>query len=118
LIRAVEQAPADIVSCVKATPHDFYPTFPHNPAIGRTNHRLWVEYDTMGQFYGWGVFPCLVLDDIRARLEYAAANNAEGISFRVEWERINDYWSLGTRAWWGMRCATRCIPGTPPERVI
>lgn len=96
LIRAVERAPADLVFCVKATPHDFYPTFPDNPAIGRTGHQLWIEYDTMGQFYGWGVFPCLVLQDLSARLAHAASHGASGVSFRVEWERINDYWSLGT----------------------
>jgi hypothetical protein len=96
LIRAVEQAPSDIVFCVKATPHDFYPTFPHNPAIARAKRRLWVEYDTMGQFYGWGLFPCLVLDDLRARMAHAARHGAEGISFRIEWDRINDYWSLDT----------------------
>ncbi len=96
LIAAVARAPADVVFCVKATPHDFYPTFPDNPAIGRLQRPQWIEYDTMGQFYGWGVFPCLMLDDIKARLAHAQAHGAEGVSFRVEWERINDYWCLDT----------------------
>lgn len=94
LVRAIERAPQELVFCAKATPHDFYPTFPDNPAIGRLRRRQWVEYDTMGQFYGWGLFPCLMLDDLRARLAHAADSGADGVSFRVEWERINDYWCL------------------------
>jgi hypothetical protein len=94
LVRAIDRAPPDVVFCAKVTPHDFYPTFPHNPAIGQLPRRQWVEYDTMGQFYGWGLFPCLVLDDLRARLTHAAASGVSGVSLRVEWERINDYWCL------------------------
>lgn len=94
LVRAIEGAPPDVIFCAKVTPHDFYPTFPDNPAITRRDRPQWIEYDTMGQFYGWGLFPCLMLDDIGARLAHAARNGGTGVSFRVEWERINDYWSL------------------------
>jgi hypothetical protein len=94
LLRAIERAPSDIVLCAKVTPHDFYPTFPDNPAIVDRGRPQWVEYDTMGQFYGWGLFPCLMLDDIRTRLAYAARKSVTGVSLRLEWERINDYWSL------------------------
>jgi hypothetical protein len=94
LLRAIERAPSDVVVCAKVTPHDFYPTFPDNPAIAGRGRPQWIEYDTMGQFYGWGLFPCLVLDDLRSRLAHAARNAVTGVSFRVEWERINDYWSL------------------------
>jgi hypothetical protein len=96
LIRAVDRAPAEVIFCAKVTPHDFYLTFPDNPAIARRARPMWIEYDTMGQFYGWGIFPCLVLDDLRARLGHAAAAGVSGGLFRVEWERINDYWSIGT----------------------
>ena len=56
-------APDDIVFCIKAMPHDFYLTFPDNPALGRLKREQWVEYDVLGQFFGWGVMPCFVFDD-------------------------------------------------------
>lgn len=96
LLRAAERAPADVVFCAKVTPHDFYLTFPDNPSIARMRRETWIEYDTMGQFFGWGLFPCLALENLRARLGHAAANGASGCLLRVEWERINDYWSLGS----------------------
>jgi hypothetical protein len=94
LIEAVARAPEDVIFCIKATPHDFYPTFPDNPAIGRLPREQWLEYDTQGQFFGWGVFPCLVLDDLRARLERSEAQGISGGVFRTEWERVNDWWCL------------------------
>ena len=91
LIEAVGRQPRDVIFCVKTTPHDFYPTFPDNPAFGRLPDRpQWVEYDVQGQYYGWGVFPCLMFDDIRRRLVHARAKGCEGGLFRSEWERIND----------------------------
>jgi hypothetical protein len=91
LIAAVGRQPADVIFCIKTTPHDFYPTFPDNPAFGRLSDRpQWVEYDVQGQFYGWGVFPCAMFDDIRRRLAHAAGKGASGGLFRSEWERIND----------------------------
>src|SRR5690606_2015865 len=76
--------------------HDFYPTFPHNPAIGRLRRTQWVEYDVYGQFYGMGVVPCFVYDDLRARLAHAVRHGVTGGLFRVEWERVNDWWCLET----------------------
>src|SRR3546814_6012096 len=40
LIAAMRRAPKDVIFCIKATPHDFYPTFPHNTAIGRLRDRV------------------------------------------------------------------------------
>ena len=94
LVAAIDRAPADVVLCSKATPHDFYLGFPHNPAIGRPGRVQWIEYDTMGQFWGWGLFPCMPLEDMRSRFLHAADKGVSGASFRVEWERINDLWSL------------------------
>ncbi len=94
LIEAVGRAPDDVIFCMKATPHDFYPTFPDNPAIGRLDRTQWLEYDVQGQFYSWGVFPCFVLDDLRQRLSYAERNGVTGGVFRTEWERVNDWWCL------------------------
>lgn len=94
LIAALDRQPADVIFCIKATPHDFYPTFPHNPAITQRGREQWVEYDAMGQFYGWGVFPCIVLSDLRSRLTYARGMGLTGSVFRAEWERVNDWWAL------------------------
>jgi hypothetical protein len=93
-VGAIDRAPADVILCSKATPHDFYLGFPHNPAIGRPGRVQWIEYDTMGQFWGWGLFPCMPLEDMRSRFAHAADKGVSGASFRVEWERINDLWSL------------------------
>ena len=99
LIAAVERSPADVVFCIKAMPHDFYVTFPDNPAIGRLQGRTqWIEYDTMGQFFGWGVMPCLILDDIAGRLPRWTDAGATGAIFRIEWERINDLDAFDTLA--------------------
>ena len=98
LLAAIARAPQEIVLSAKATPHDFYLTFVDNPALPACApaRGRWVEYDTMGQFNGWGVFPCLPLADLRARLARARQLGVEGILLRVEWERINDFWGLDT----------------------
>lgn len=96
LINAVARAPDDIVFCIKVTPHDFYLTFPDNPALGRLKREQWIEYDVHGQFFGWGIFPCLVLDDLRARFATAEKVGVKGGIFRTEWERINDLWCFET----------------------
>src|ERR1022692_1835863 len=96
LLRAIDGLPTDIIVCIKNTPHDFYPTFPDNPAIGRLDRTQWVEYETYGQFYGMGVVPCFLYDDVRTRLEHATRHGVTGALFRVEWERINDWWALET----------------------
>jgi hypothetical protein len=94
LIEAIHHAPKDVIFCIKATPHDFYPTFPDNPAFGRTDREQWIEYDTQGQFYGWGILPCFMHEDIVQRLVSAEARGITGGLFRTEWERVNDWWSL------------------------
>ena len=96
LIEAVAAAPQDVVFCIKAMPHDFYLTFPDNPAIGQLRRRQFVEYDVMGQFFGWGLMPCLVLDDLRERIPRWERKDVTGAIFRIEWERINDLDALDT----------------------
>jgi hypothetical protein len=92
---AMNRMPKDVIYCIKVTAHDFYPTFPDNTLIAEINDRpKWIEYDTMGQFYGWGVIPCPMFKDIGARFEHALKNNVDGAVLRVEWERINDWNSL------------------------
>jgi hypothetical protein len=96
MVEAVRRTPPDVVFCIKVTPHDFYPTFPHNPALGVLNRVQWIEYDVFGQYYGWGVFPCYMEEDLRRRYRYAIEKGASGVLLRVEWERINDLWCLET----------------------
>jgi hypothetical protein len=96
LVEAVDRSPQDVIFCIKAMPHDFYLGFPDNPAIGRLPRTQWVEYDVLGQFFGWGVMPCMVLDDLRPRMAHWRACGVQGAIFRIEWERINDLDCLDT----------------------
>ncbi len=91
MVSAAESAPPDVVISLKNTPHDYYPNFPHNPRIGRVgNHAQWIEYDVWGQFFAWGAFPCVLLDDMKQRMEYALANGATGFIARTDWESISE----------------------------
>jgi hypothetical protein len=99
LVAAMRTAPPDVIFCIKAMPHDFYVTFPDNPALGALRDRLqWVEYDCLGQFFGWGVMPCLVLEDLAARVPRWRDKGASGAILRIEWERINDLDALDNLA--------------------
>jgi hypothetical protein len=99
LVAAMRGAPPDVIFCIKAMPHDFYVTFPDNPALGALPGRMqWVEYDCLGQFFGWGIMPCLVLDDLAARVPRWRAKGVSGAILRIEWERINDLDALDNLA--------------------
>ncbi|WP_426958977.1 hypothetical protein [Muricoccus radiodurans] len=115
LLKALEGLPRDIILCAKVTPHDFYPTFPDNPAVTRTDRPLWIEYDVLGQFYGWGLMPCLVRDDIERRIRHAVAAGATGGVFRIEWERINDLWVLETANAMNLIAAAALSKGDTPD---
>lgn len=91
VVSATESAPADVVISLKNTPHDYYPCFPHNPRIGHVgNHEQWIEYDVWGQFFGWGVFPCILLEDMKQRMEYALAQGVTGFIARTDWECMSE----------------------------
>lgn len=96
LVNAMRDADPAVVFCIKAMPHDFYIGFPDNPALGATERTQWIEYDVMGQFFGWGVMPCLVLDDLAPRLQRWRDAGVQGVILRIEWERINDLDALDT----------------------
>ncbi|HEY8611608.1 MAG TPA: hypothetical protein VIL69_10015, partial [Roseomonas sp.] len=98
LIEAMRKAPGDVIFCIKAMPHDFYLTFPDNPALGAVGREQWVEYDCLGQFFGWGIMPCFVLDDLAERMPRWKAGGATGVILRIEWERINDLDALDNLA--------------------
>ncbi|MGP8245542.1 MAG: hypothetical protein ACLQVN_13610 [Bryobacteraceae bacterium] len=90
-IDACDKVSKDIVIALKNTPHDFYPTFPDNPRIGHVgSHPQWVEYDTWGQFYGLGFFPCGQVEDIQRRLAYSKQNGVTGVQLRTDWEVMSE----------------------------
>lgn len=91
MIQAASRCSEDIVISLKNTPHDYYPTFPHNPSIGHTGGlRQWIEFDTWGQFYGLGFFPVGIVEDLQYRMRHCLAQGAEGITLRTDWEVITD----------------------------
>ncbi len=90
--KALEKLPIDIVLSLKNTPHDFYPTFPNNPLIGKVGEReQWIEYDVHGQYFGWGMAPSIMTDDLIHRLRYGRECNAKGFIMRTDWEGIQDH---------------------------
>lgn len=89
MIEAAHDVSDEIIMALKNIPHDFYPTFPDNPTVGNCNGmRQWIEFDTWGQFYGMGVFPCSIVDDMLRRIRKYGELGAEGIILRTDWERM------------------------------
>jgi hypothetical protein len=85
----ISRTPADVILCMKITPRDFWPTFPTNPLIGRMKDRTqWIEYDTFGQFYGWGLCPSITVKDIKERFAFAKSQGVSGVMLRTEWEGV------------------------------
>lgn len=97
MIEAAGRVSPDIVISLKNTPHDYYPTFPTNPRIGHTGaHPQWVEFDTWGQFFGLGIFPVSVVEDMQERMRQCLAAGVQGISLRTDWEVITDHGALNS----------------------
>lgn len=91
MLKACEKISDRIIFSIKAEPHDYYPTFPINPLIGNTgNMREYIEFDTWGQFFGMGVSPMSVVEDIEERLRYSYEKGATGVWFRTDWELMPD----------------------------
>lgn len=89
---AMEQLPPDVVISLKNTPHDFYPTFPDNPRIGRIpGHQQWVEYDAMGQYFGWGIASAAMAQDYERRLKHARDEGVSGVIVRTDWESLDGH---------------------------
>ena len=75
---------------LKKCPHDYYPTFPDNPAVGNCGEmRQWIEYDTWGQYFGLGVLPCSIAEDMQGRMQRYLAKGASGVMLRTDWEIIS-----------------------------
>lgn len=93
----MEQLPEDVVISLKNTPHDYYPTFPDNGRIGQVGkHQQWIEYDTMGQYFGWGIAIADLTSDYCRRMEYAFERGAEGVILRTDWESLDGHTSFDT----------------------
>lgn len=97
IAHAMEELPDDIVFSLKNTPHDYYPTFPDNPRLSESSrHKQWVEYDSMGQYFGWGIAPSIMVSDYRRRMTLAKENGVEGVIVRTDWESLDAHSSFDT----------------------
>jgi hypothetical protein len=84
--------PADVAVSIKNTPQDYYPTYDHNPLLGKVGrHPQWIEYDVMGEYYGFGVAPCILLDDIKDRMRHDLERGGVGFTARVDWEALPNH---------------------------
>ena len=89
MVEAAGAVSHDIIMSMKKVPHDYYPVFPDNPAIGNCGPLAqWVEYDTLGQFFGLGVFPCSVSEDMKGRMTRYLEKGASGVMLRTDWENL------------------------------
>jgi len=90
--KAFAELPEDIVVSLKNTPHDYFPTFPDNPRLGKVGkRRQWLEFDCMGQYFGWGLSPAIMIEDMRGRLSRGAAAGVDGAIFRTDWESLDGH---------------------------
>lgn len=89
MVDAASSVADDVVMSMKMVPHDYYPVFPDNPAVGNTGKLgQWVEYDTWGQFFALGVFPCSVAEDMQGRMRRYLDKGVTGITLRTDWENM------------------------------
>ncbi|MGE4465211.1 MAG: hypothetical protein AB7D32_09570 [Sphaerochaeta sp.] len=89
--------PEDVIISIKNVPQDYYQTFPNNKLIGHVGaHEQWIEYETYGEYYGWGVTPVSMLEDIQDRMRYCLENGADGISTRIDWEAMPNHSTFET----------------------
>jgi len=111
LRKTISELPDDIIMSIKNTPQDFYPTFPDNPLLGKVTARpQWVEYEVMGEYYGFGVAPCILVKDIQHRVSYALEKGASGFTARVDWEALPNHSCFDTPNLlnlYGVACLTR-----------
>ncbi len=89
MVEAAQKVSDRIVMAIKKAPHDYYPTFPNNPTAGNCGPlEQWIEYDCWGQYFGLGVFPCSVAEDMKERMRYYREKGAKGVMLRTDWERL------------------------------
>ena len=89
MVEAAAAVSPDIIMALKKVPHDYYPTFPDNPTVGNCNGmEQWIEFDTWGQYFGLGVLPCSVAEDMQGRMQRYLKKGASGVMLRTDWERL------------------------------
>lgn len=89
MVDAAREVSDKIIMALKKVPHDYYPTFPDNPTVGNCGElKQWIEYDTWGQYFGLGVLPCSVAEDMQGRMQRYLEKGASGIMLRTDWERL------------------------------
>ena len=92
IAKVMEEQPSDVGICLKNTPHDYYPTFPENSRIGNVgNHPQFIEFDAMGQYFGWGICIADIMEDYRWRLKSAKNKGACGFIVRTDWESLDGH---------------------------
>ena len=97
LAAGLDRLPPDVALAIKNTPHDYYPTFPDNPLTAQVKGReKWIEFDAMGQYFGWGIGPAAMVNDLRARMGRAHAAGASGIVLRTDWESLDGHTAFDT----------------------
>lgn len=90
IIDACMKVSGDIIVSLKCQPHDYFPTFPMNPEIGRSNLREYVEVDIWGQFAGMGVMPSSLVEMLQEWLVELKRRNVPGVWFRTDWELMHE----------------------------
>lgn len=91
VIDAAGAVSQDIVIGLKNVPHDFWPTYPHNPKLGMTQGLTqWAEFDSWGQYYGQGVFPASLVEDMQKRIRHCRSKGVTGTWFRTDLEWIDE----------------------------
>lgn len=89
MVDAARDVSEKIIMALKKVPHDYYPTFPDNPTVGNCGGLTqWIEYDTWGQYFGLGILPCSVAEDMQGRMQRYLAKGASGVMLRTDWERL------------------------------
>lgn len=97
VLEATKRCGGDIVMALKNVPHDFWPTFPDNPAIPSYQDReIWIEYDAWGQYCGVGLFPCGLVEDMRRRFANCGKYGCSGMWARTDWELLDESSCLNT----------------------
>jgi len=91
VIEAAAAVSKDIIIGLKNVPHDFWPTYPHNPKLGKTQGLAqWAEFDVWGQYCGQGVFPASLVEDFRKRIQHCRSKGVTGAWFRTDIEFLDE----------------------------
>lgn len=83
--KALARLPDDIEIMDKSDPFDWDPHLPINPELATwPPHRLSVEFDLAGEYFGRGTLPVIFADYLRERLDQARALGAQRVIGRLD----------------------------------